>query len=80
MLKFVHKKHINETKSKYRFVVYYSASDIVLGILLIALTSFFIYNYLRANVYSSGSNYTEVQPLGTKVYTQTATSTKQIKK
>ena len=79
MLKFVHKKHINQqAKSKFRFVIYYSASDIVLGILLMALTTFFIYNYLQANIYPSKP--TESQSVNIHNYTPAAASTKQIKK
>lgn len=81
MLKFIHKKHINQqAKSKFRFVIYYSASDIVLGILLIALTSFFIYNYLQANNYSPEPNYTQTQSSDSNAYILSASSTEQIKK
>lgn len=49
MLKLVHKKHIFKNLYNSRLTIYYSVSDIVLGIALIMLVAFFIYNYLLVN-------------------------------
>jgi len=46
MIKFVHKKHINLTPKTSKIIIYYSISDLILGLLLIILVGFFIYNYL----------------------------------
>ncbi len=50
MLKFVHKKHMHKDRPEAKFVIYYSVSDIVLGLLLIILVSFFAVNYVRDNL------------------------------
>jgi hypothetical protein len=49
MIKFVHKKHMHGNRSKTRFVIYYSAFDIVLGFLLVILVFFFATNYIQEN-------------------------------
>jgi hypothetical protein len=46
MIKLVHKKHMQKGSHGTKLVIYYSVSDIVLGILLLVLTGFFIYNYV----------------------------------
>ena len=56
MIKFIHKKHINQSSQNAKIVIYYSISDIVLGIVLMALVAFFIYNYLEFKVFSSQIN------------------------
>ena len=50
MLKFVHRKHFNKLKSEARIVVYYSLSEIILGLLLIVLVTFFAIFYLKNNL------------------------------
>ena len=45
MIKFVNKKYIRLDSKTSHFTIYYSVSDIVLGILLIGLVSIFICNY-----------------------------------
>ncbi len=42
---FIHKKHINKIPKSNKVVVYYSVPDIVLGLLLLILVTFFVYNY-----------------------------------
>ena len=60
MIKFVHKKHINQDPKTAKIVIYYSVFDIILGLTLMVLTAFFIYNYLEFKVFyrspSSGCN------------------------
>lgn len=51
MFKFVHKKHMYKDKPAAKFVIYYSISDIVLGILLIAFVSFFAVSYVQDHIY-----------------------------
>ena len=46
MIKFVHKKHINEDIQRRRITIYYSFSDIFLGTMLLVLTVFFMNDYL----------------------------------
>ena len=46
MIKFIHKKHINISDKDKKLIIYYNASDIFLGIALVALVIFFIQNYI----------------------------------
>ncbi len=48
MIKFIHKKHINKVPHTSKFVVYYSVTDIILGILLLVFVVFFIANYWQS--------------------------------
>ena len=50
MFKFVHKKHIYHNRPEAKFVIYYSASDIVLGLLLIIIVTFLTINYIKYNI------------------------------
>lgn len=52
MIKFLHKKHIGKSHGA-RVVIYYSLSDIILGLMLVALVIFFIHDYLVHNLWSS---------------------------
>lgn len=56
MLKFVHKKHINKNPNTKALIIYYSLSDIILGLLLVTLVAFFIYNYLEFSFNTTGQN------------------------
>lgn len=50
MLKFKHKKHLHKIQqSNLKFVIYYSLSDILLGLILIMLTVFFASYYITQN-------------------------------
>ncbi len=59
MIKFVHRKHYNKKDFPHKIVIYYSFSEIVLGIMQIVLVVFFIYNYWQSqtqlNVPMTGS-------------------------
>lgn len=58
MIKFIHKKHIHKTTNGYKFVIYYDFAEVILGLLLIALVGFFIFNYLQNNfAYKSAQPY-----------------------
>ena len=46
MIKFIHKKHINRNIENGKIIIYYSVSDIILGIILVSLVIFFIHDYL----------------------------------
>jgi hypothetical protein len=46
MIKFIHKKHINNDIEKGKIIIYYNVSDIVLGIILLALVAFYMHDYL----------------------------------
>lgn len=46
MIQFIHKKHAHLNPKTAKLIIYYSFSDLVLGLLLIVLVAFFIYNYL----------------------------------
>lgn len=53
MIKFIHKKHINKHPRTAKVVIYYSLSEILLGLLLVALSIFFIYNYLDFKLFQT---------------------------
>jgi hypothetical protein len=55
MIKFIHKKHINQDVEKGKIIIYYNVSDIVLGIILLALVAFYMHDYL-SHALRSGSN------------------------
>lgn len=57
MIKFVHKKHISKARSGNKAVVYYSVSDIVLGVVLWALVAFFVISYLNVNLHPKQTGY-----------------------
>ena len=61
MIKFIHKKHINNHPYTARIVIYYSFADIVLGTLLVILSTFFAVNYTNSNscnqAYHQNQNY-----------------------
>lgn len=59
MIKFKHKKHMQEGKGEARVVIYYNISDIFLGLVLLVLVFFFIHDYLSHRL---GWNYTEDGP------------------
>jgi len=46
MIKFIHKKHIKNDTETGKIIIYYSLSDILLGVLLFGLVVFFIQDYL----------------------------------
>lgn len=46
MIKFIHKKHLQENKVSGKIVIYYNISDIFLGVTLLILVAFFINDYL----------------------------------
>ena len=52
MIKFIHKSQIHKRPQTRAFVVYYSVSDIILGLLLFSLVAFFAYNYLQEQLFS----------------------------
>ena len=56
MIKFVHRKHTNQNQKTDKIVIYYSLLDIILGLLLMVLVAFFIYNYLEFKVFSPSQN------------------------
>jgi len=56
MIKFIHKRHLNKTSYPGKITIYFSGADIVLGLLLVILVGFFIYNYMaNANRPSSSA-------------------------
>ncbi len=69
MLKFVHRRHFNKIKEA-RIVVYYSLSEIILGLLLVVLVTFFALDYLKNNLSEGKSNVVSsvgVNPVPAKV-------------
>ena len=50
-IKFVHKRHIQEHSHPDYIVISYSMSDIFLGVLLVILIGFIIYNYIEVNLF-----------------------------
>ena len=46
MIKFIHKKHIHESKDSGKIIIYYNFTDIFLGTALLVLVVFFINDYL----------------------------------
>lgn len=46
MFTFVKNTHMDKPHNKNKIVITYSVSEIILGILLVAIVSFYIYNYL----------------------------------
>ena len=46
MFKFVKNTHMKKPHNKNKIIITYSISEIILGILLVAMVSFYIYNYL----------------------------------
>lgn len=46
MIKFIHKKHIQESDKNNKIIIYYNVSDIFLGATLLILVVFFINDYL----------------------------------
>ncbi|OHA17477.1 MAG: hypothetical protein A3G52_04615 [Candidatus Taylorbacteria bacterium RIFCSPLOWO2_12_FULL_43_20] len=46
MIRFVHKRHIHREQNSKKIIIFYSASDIFLGVALLALVTFFINDYL----------------------------------
>lgn len=61
MIKFIHKKHIQEHKGDSKFVIYYNVSDIFLGTILLALVVFFIHDYLSHSL-GMQNNYYAANP------------------
>ncbi len=57
MVKFIHKKHILQNKESGKIIIYYSLTDITLGVALLALVVFFINDYLshQPGFYKGGS-------------------------
>jgi hypothetical protein len=53
MVKFIHKKHVQHTAHGNALVIYYSLSEIILGILLIGLVTFYIVAYLKSSLQGS---------------------------
>lgn len=56
MIKFIHKNHIHQDAHTKALIIYYSLSDIVLGLLLVVLVGFFIYNYLEFSFRATNQN------------------------
>jgi len=56
MIKFIHKKHIQENKENNKIVIYYNVSDIFLGTILLILVVFFINDYLSHALEQPKSN------------------------
>lgn len=56
MFKFVKNTHMEKTRNKNKIVITYSVSEIILGILLVAMVSFYIYNYLTNAFHPSSAN------------------------
>ncbi len=46
MIEFIHKRHMREDAKSNKFVIYYNAFDIFIGIALLILVIFFIHDYL----------------------------------
>lgn len=55
MIKFVKREHYKQGSHKAKIVITYSLSEIILGTLLVAMTSFYIYNYLSTNLNKSAA-------------------------
>jgi len=51
MVKFVKRHHYKKGEHKGAIVITYTASEIIIGILLITLVGFYVYNYLYVNLY-----------------------------
>jgi hypothetical protein len=51
MLKFVKKEHYKKGDHKGKIIITYSVSEIIIGILLVTLVGFYIYNYLDSNLH-----------------------------
>lgn len=56
MFKFVKSSHTGRPNKK-KVIITYSVSEIILGILLVAMVSFYIYNYLTNALYPSSANF-----------------------
>jgi len=56
MIKFIHKRHMHESKKDSKIIIYYNASDIFLGTALLILVVFFINNYLSHELNYSDEN------------------------
>jgi len=56
MIKFVHKKHINQDNKDKKIIIYYSIFDIFIGIALLILVIFYINYYLSHTLYKSNDN------------------------
>ncbi len=56
MIKFIHKKHPNGDVAKGNIIIYYSVSDIILGAMLLALTVFFMHDYLSHSLNKQNNN------------------------
>ena len=52
MIKFIHKNQIHKHPKTKFFVIYYSLSDVILGLLLFILVAFFAYNYVYEQLFS----------------------------
>ncbi|MEI7765354.1 MAG: hypothetical protein WCI93_02090, partial [bacterium] len=55
---FIQKKYINGENKKGQITIYYSISDIFIGIMLIGLVAFFINDYLSHSLGKKQSNCT----------------------
>ena len=51
MFKFVKRSHYQKGGHSGQIVITYSVSEIVIGFLLIGLVGFYVYQYLKANLY-----------------------------
>ncbi len=49
MIKFLHQKQLEKKLSPGKIVIYYSFTQIVMGVLLIGLISFYVYSYWQTN-------------------------------
>ena len=77
MIKFIHKKHFHKPTGGYKFIIYYDMSEIVLGVLLVSLVGFFVYNYLQNNLaYKQAEPYPVVQSSNPAFSTQKPTKIK----
>lgn len=64
MFKFIKKEHYNRGDHHGQIVITYSVSEIIMGLLLVTLVTFYIYNYLSSNLGKSVAgrvNYSSIQ-------------------
>ncbi|MEI8270064.1 MAG: hypothetical protein WCG45_01720 [bacterium] len=56
MIKFIHKKQVRREGEKGKIIIYYSFTDIFLGLVLFALVLFFIRDYLSHSLNKQQDN------------------------
>lgn len=57
MIKFVKNEHYKKGEHGRRIIITYSTYEIIIGFLLVALTAFYIYNYLNTNLNKKNQGY-----------------------